>query len=174
MKHRRDMQDRRHERDAILAKIRAFSEVNPETGCWDWVRYLNDSGYGEVYWDGDNWTATRLVHTAIHGELSKELDICHSCDNRLCVNPDHLRADSHLNNQLEASAKKRLFGQWKTHCLRGHPLSGDNLRTDTKFRGCKICDRERQRMSWHTNPEKRERQKRYRAMKRAERRGTQA
>jgi len=169
MKQRRNMPDRRHEGEAILAKVKALSVVNPETGCWEWEGEISSAGYGNIYWDKSSWTATRLVYTALHGALGKELDMCHNCDNRKCVNPDHLRADTRLNNQLEASAKKRLRGQLKTHCLRGHPLEGDNLRKASKFRGCRTCDQERQRREWHSW--RKDHQKQYRARKRAERAG---
>lgn len=151
MKHRLDVPDYRADREAIMAKIIARVEISPDTGCWNWTGHITTAGYAGIYWER-NWFGNRLVYAATHGFLSKDLDVCHSCDNRACVNPDHLRADTHLNNLLEASDKKRLRAQLQTHCKRGHPLSGDNLYVapGTRLRNCKTCTRAkcRRQMGW--------------------------
>lgn len=151
-KYRRPMPDFRPDRAAIMAKVDAYSEINLVTGCWDWQGQRNALLYGMVYWARKNWTATRLIYNAINGPFDVQLDVCHSCDNPMCVNPEHLRVDTHRNNLLDASKRGRLQGQWKTHCKRGHPLEGDNLYRDpgTEFRHCKLCGmaRMRRRAGW--------------------------
>lgn len=147
---RRPVPDLTADRDAIMAKIRAGSLVDPFTGCWVWQRHRNAIGYGTTSWRGRPWQTTRLVLAATKGAFDPDLDVCHSCHNRPCVNPDHIRADEHQANLMDGSRDKRLQGQWKTECLRGHPLSGDNLSTHSRFRGCKICElgRTRIRAGW--------------------------
>src|SRR6266404_3486086 len=88
----------------------------------------------------------RFMYEALTGlPIPKGLDICHSCHNRACVNPYHIRSETHQANLMDASRAKRLQGQTKTHCKRGHPLTEDNLTTGV-FRGCKICHRGRCRL----------------------------
>jgi hypothetical protein len=139
----------------IMSRVERSVERVTESGCWVWMRWCNHLGYGDTTFNGQSWTATRLVYAALYGPFDPDLDICHSCDVTSCVNPAHLRADTHKNNLLDASKRKRLQGQWKTHCLRGHPLEGDNLYRDpgTGFRHCKKCTnaKNRRKAGW---PEK--------------------
>ncbi len=128
--------------DEIMEKVDLYAEINLVTGCWDWTGHRNALGYANTSFKGRPWTTTRLIYAAKHGPFDPDLDVCHSCDNPMCVNPEHLRVDTHKNNLLDASRRKRLNGQWKTHCKRGHPLSGDNLYiwAPSGFRQCKKCD----------------------------------
>lgn len=155
MKHRRPCPDLRHQREAIMDKVDLCSEINLVTGCWEWIKHRNALGYAQTCWGNRQWIATRLIYCAIHGAFDKNLDICHSCDNPGCVNPEHIRVDEHRANLLDASKRKRLQGQWKTHCSRGHPLSGDNLYRQSKFgfRSCKKCHTARYRMKRYGWPE---------------------
>lgn len=142
---RRPVPDMRPDHDAIMERVDLHSEINLVTGCWEWEGHRNQLGYGEVSWRNRVWMVTRLVYAATRGAFDPQLDICHSCDNPGCVNPEHFRADTHKANLLDASKKKRLNGQWKTHCKRGHPLAGDNLRPWGPWRQCKTCDTLRKR-----------------------------
>lgn len=147
-KKRRPVPDLRHEREAILAKVRAGSIVDPVTGCWNWQKHRNEVGYGTTSWKGRPWMLTRLVLAATAGAFDPDLDACHSCHNRGCGNPDHLRPDEHQANLMDGSRAGRLQGQWKTHCKRGHPLTPDNLdkpNPKRPWRHCRICDTERRR-----------------------------
>lgn len=151
-KQRRELGDLRPQQEAILAKVRERVELT-ETGCWYWKLKKTEGGYARMYFKGQYHAVTRLVYAAVHGPFDKNLDICHTCDNPACCNPQHIWAGEHQANLQDGSKKKRLQGQWKTHCKRGHPLSGDNLSPYSKFRGCLICaiGRGRLRMGW---PEK--------------------
>jgi hypothetical protein len=130
-----------------------------ETGCWVWHGYVHRMGYGSTSIRSKAISAHRAMWLAVHGDF-KGLDVCHRCDNKRCVSPLHLYLASHQQNLRDASKSKLLQGQWKTHCKRDHPLSGDNLylQPGTGFRGCKTCTRERARRRWHDDPEFRARQ----------------
>ena len=73
------------------------------------------------------------------------LEACHSCHNRRCINPWHLRQDTHAANLKESAEAKRLNGQYKTHCKRGHPLIEGNM-LKGMGRYCAICSRGRYRL----------------------------
>jgi hypothetical protein len=137
-----------------IARVRAKAAVDAN-GCWVWP-YLNREkwGYGQTNYRNRTVTVHRQMYKLARGvELTKQQYVCHSCDNTACCNPDHLWIGSNQDNMQDCSEKGRADGQWKTHCDRGHPLSGDNVywakRHDhptLKLRHCKTCARIRQRI----------------------------
>lgn len=145
-KKRRPIPDLRSQRDSFLALVRSRSIPNPQTGCLDWQGAKSEVGYARMCWGGKEWTVSRLVIAATTGPFDENLDACHSCHNRGCVNDEHLRPDEHQANLMDGSRAGRLQGQWKTECLRGHPLSGENLYIASDgFRHCRECTRQRHR-----------------------------
>lgn len=118
-----------------------------ESGCWEYQGLKTSLGYAEAELGGKTWRVHRFMYYAVNNqELPDDKDIAHSCHNRACINPFHIRPKTHQENLMESSQAKRLQGQGKTVCKRGHPLSGDNLSPYTPFRSCRICERGRNRV----------------------------
>ncbi|HUH22049.1 MAG TPA: HNH endonuclease signature motif containing protein, partial [Gaiellaceae bacterium] len=69
-------------------------EVDPETGCWNWQGYVNPrTGYaGMVHYEGRRDNAHRVYYKKHRGPIPSGLELDHTCQNRRCVNPDHLEA----------------------------------------------------------------------------------
>jgi hypothetical protein len=111
--------------------------------CIEWTRAKNRKGYGMFKREGRTVMAHRDAFTKANpGVEIKGLLVCHHCDNPSCVNPDHLFLGTGFDNQQDAARKGRIFGQKKTHCKNGHPLSGDNLYLCPRgYRECRICRR---------------------------------
>ena len=107
--------------------------VDPETGCHNWTGARHRNGYGAFGLDGKVHRPHRIAYELFKGRIPEGLEIDHLCRNRGCVNPDHLEAVSHQENMRRGVSAR-------THCSRGHPLSGDNLYTTPNgYRVCKTC-----------------------------------
>jgi hypothetical protein len=120
--------------------------------CWPWLGYVSPVGYGRVYVSpGHHDNAHRVSYALEHGDPG-ELHVLHSCDNKLCVNPAHLRAGTHRDNMLDVSLRKRTANARKTHCKRGHEFTLENtapngpIAAGGRGRSCRTCDNARRRV----------------------------
>lgn len=122
-----------------------------ENGCLDWTGYVTDSGYGSfrLKWSRKWIAAHRLMYQMFVGPIPDGLVIDHLCRNRKCVNPAHLEAVTHQTNILRGEGCSVLHA-FKTHCIKGHPLAGDNLTVGLmrrrNERGCRTCKNARERI----------------------------
>lgn len=132
-------------RKGIVASF-ATKYVVDESGCWLWHGSKMVNGYGLV-WSGERMESAHRTSWRIHrGEIPDGLFVCHTCDVRNCVNPDHLFLGTNTDNMRDCSAKGRTHGKDKTHCPKGHPYAGENLYVRSSgSRTCVTCDREKSR-----------------------------
>lgn len=72
-----------------------------DDGCWLWTGPVGTHGYGSVGYKGKVWRAHRLAYTLKKGPIPKGVFILHSCANKRCCNPDHLRAGTHQENMVD-------------------------------------------------------------------------
>ncbi len=76
-------------------------------GCWIWLGGKNKSGYGIFSFSNISMMAHRYSYQIHKGEILTGMLICHSCDNRLCVNPLHLFMGTNKDNVIDMFNKKR-------------------------------------------------------------------
>jgi hypothetical protein len=97
-------------------------------------------GYGKfTISTGIKILAHRYAYLMFKGEIPEGLTIDHLCRFTSCVNPDHLEAVTLKVNILRGGTIFAVNSR-KTHCHRGHPLEGRNLRINKKGeRNCRAC-----------------------------------
>lgn len=103
--------------------LHAHSMYDAETGCHIWLGVKNNSGYGSTRTKQGRKTtgAHRRAWNEFYGDIPEGMDVCHKCDVRLCINPDHLFLGTRKDNLQDASKKGRMWcGENRSKRIRAH------------------------------------------------------
>ena len=131
-----------------LVVLEALSNVNIDldTGCHIYLGNIDPgTGYGRIMINGIRYGMHRLscyVHHSL--DLTDgEAFACHKCNNRACINPQHLYVGTNKQNQLDYIQDK---------CKYGHSLVGGNIMwryrpNGIRYRNCKACHKRRSRQN---------------------------
>ena len=130
---------------------RLWESVDACGVCWEWNGSKQAGGYGQI---SRGHTETLLVHRLsweiLVGPIPDGLQLDHLCRNKTCVNPDHLEPVTFQENLRRGAPINAELLRRRTHCVHGHPLSGDNIRIRSnrgkRERVCKECARRRGRV----------------------------
>lgn len=76
-------------------------------GCWEWLGNKNRKGYGGLTVFGRPEKAHRFAWIITHGFIPAGLQVCHTCDNPSCVNPQHLWLGTSKENVDDCHNKNR-------------------------------------------------------------------
>lgn len=117
------------------------SKIDNATGCWSWKGAIDAHGYGSFVIEGLTQKAHRVSYEISKGEIAEGLVIDHICKNKACVNPEHLRAISRIENVMIGDRPTAINAR-KTHCNKGHELKGENLKVYKGKRYCQKCKTE--------------------------------
>jgi hypothetical protein len=101
--------------DRIYEKI--IKDSN--TGCWNFIGATNkEKGYGLIKIENRTVRVHRYIwwYFMLRDSISWKnfiesylgLEVCHKCDNTICINPEHLFIGTHLDNIRDCRNKKRI------------------------------------------------------------------
>jgi hypothetical protein len=101
-----------------------------ESGCWEWKRYKTQKGYGQFHYNGKTTFTHRFVlETKLGRPIFEGFMACHSCHNRACCNPDHIREGTARENTRDMmDANRQATGEQTVQRGEKHGMS--KLTTD--------------------------------------------
>ena len=110
-------------------EVRFFRKVNKTETCWIWTGNIRPNGYGSIQEGGKGsktLSSHRLSYRLHKGEIPEGMVVMHSCDNPICVNPDHLSVGTYKDNTHDMIGK----GRKRTVAPKGIHNGGAKLNDD--------------------------------------------
>ena len=128
-------------RQSLVDRILDNTKIDGK--CWIWQGAVGTSGYGQITGYVGDTKKNLIVHRAFYKEtidsgLPSDLVLDHICENKLCVNPEHLEPVSQRTNILRGTSPVAV-NALKTKCSNGHLLILNNLYISRGRRECKAC-----------------------------------
>jgi hypothetical protein len=122
-------------------RFSASFTINKDTGCWEWDKVHPTNVYGGIVFGGKQLSAHR-ASWIFHKGLEKETDcVLHRCDNRRCVNPDHLYVGDRKQNRKDFMERhpraKELVDIGQKAATKGSKKKWDSMTVEQRKDFCK-------------------------------------
>jgi len=94
----------------IMNFYKRIKKTDNETDCWEWQSRIDRYGYGEYRFKSKNKQYQRIAHRVALKLTGVDVEghlVLHSCDNRKCCNPNHLRTGTHQENMKDMRDRGR-------------------------------------------------------------------
>ena len=114
-----------------MSQNRFEKKFTKTDGCWIWNAATKTTGYGVFRFNGKTVTASRMSYLLYKGEIPDGLHVLHTCDNPLCVNPDHLFLGTNKDNVEDRKSKNRRVGRLKVVDEKQYASVQELLKTKT-------------------------------------------
>jgi hypothetical protein len=133
----------------LLPRLMARINRRGPSECWPWTAQLSPTGYPRMSTKRNGKSGQinvlRALYELSRGPLPDSIVLDHLCRNRACLNLAHVEPVSNRENILRGFAPSAVNAR-KTHCIRGHKLTGANLYiTRDGRRQCRPCRTEAMR-----------------------------
>lgn len=115
----------------LLERFWKYVNKRENDECWEWVGSVDSKGYGKILDEGGAkngklLAAHRVSYMIHYGNIPNGLYVCHKCDNKKCINPNHLFLGTAKDNTQDMINKNRLPDR-RGENSSNHKLSNDNV-----------------------------------------------
>lgn len=118
-----------NERDAM--RFHGKVDSSCQDGCWPWRDVPMPNGYGNFWVKPAKYNAHRVAFFLANGDFDPTKIIMHTCDNRRCCNPAHLKLGTHTDNMRDMFFKGRCYQSTHPETMaRGSRTAGSKLKEE--------------------------------------------
>ena len=87
---------------SVLRRFWSKVDRRSDSECWNWLGVVNNQGYGSIWINNQSYRVHRIAYYIYYKKDPNTFLICHSCNNKSCVNPKHLSLGTHSDNNQYA------------------------------------------------------------------------